>query len=51
MVNLIVRNIDDEIARALKAKAGLHGLSAKRARGLTAVTHNIKDFETKVVMF
>lgn len=29
MANLVVRNIDDEIVRALKAKAGLSGRSAE----------------------
>ncbi|MGM0563372.1 MAG: FitA-like ribbon-helix-helix domain-containing protein [Pseudomonadota bacterium] len=29
MANLIVRNIDEEIARALKARAGEHGVSAE----------------------
>ena len=29
MANLVVRNIDDEIVRALKARAGNHGISAE----------------------
>jgi len=29
MANLIVRNIDDEIAKALKQRASLHGISAE----------------------
>jgi len=29
MANLIVRNIDDEIANALKQRASLHGISAE----------------------
>ncbi len=29
MANLIVRNIDDDIANALKARAGRHGISAE----------------------
>lgn len=29
MANLIVRNIDEAIVDALKAKAGLHGISAE----------------------
>lgn len=29
MANLIVRNIDDEIVKALKARAGEHGVSAE----------------------
>ncbi len=29
MANLIVRNIDDEIANALKARASQHGISAE----------------------
>lgn len=29
MANLIVRNIDDEIAKALKIRASLHGVSAE----------------------
>ena len=29
MANLVVRNIDDEIVRALKARAGLQGISAE----------------------
>ncbi|TPE46967.1 DNA-binding protein [Maribrevibacterium harenarium] len=29
MANLVVRNIDEEIVRALKAQAGLHGISAE----------------------
>ena len=29
LANLIVRNIDDDIVRALKARAGLHGVSAE----------------------
>ena len=29
MANLIVRNIDDKIVNALKARAGRHGLSAE----------------------
>lgn len=29
MANLVVRNIDDEVVRALKARAGLHGISAE----------------------
>ncbi|MFC3853984.1 DNA-binding protein [Salinispirillum marinum] len=29
MANLIVRNIDDEVVKALKARAGLHGISAE----------------------
>jgi plasmid stability protein len=29
MANLIVRNIDDEIVKSLKARAGLHGVSAE----------------------
>ncbi len=29
MANLIVRNIDDDIADALKARASLHGISAE----------------------
>ena len=29
MANLVVRNIDDRIVKALKAKAGLEGISAE----------------------
>ncbi|GAB1270290.1 hypothetical protein NBRC116493_35440 [Aurantivibrio infirmus] len=29
MANLVVRNIDDEVVKALKAKAGLQGTSAE----------------------
>ena len=29
MANLIVRNIDDDIAKALKKQASLHGISAE----------------------
>ena len=29
MASLIVRNIDDGIAKALKIQAGLHGISAE----------------------
>ena len=29
MANLVVRNIDDEVVRALKARAGLEGISAE----------------------
>jgi len=29
VANLIVRNVDEDIVRALKARAGLHGLSAE----------------------
>ena len=29
MANLIVRNIDDDIAKALKARASKHGISAE----------------------
>ncbi len=29
MASLIVRNIDDDIAKALKIQAGLHGISAE----------------------
>lgn len=29
MANLLVRNIDDNIVKALKARAGLHGISAE----------------------
>ncbi len=29
MANLIVRNIDDSIVKALKLKAGMHGISAE----------------------
>lgn len=29
MASLVVRNIDDEMVRALKARAGLHGISAE----------------------
>ncbi len=29
MANLVVRNIDDSIVKALKAKAGLEGISAE----------------------
>ena len=29
MANLIVRNIDDEVVKALKARAGQHGTSAE----------------------
>jgi len=29
MANLVVRNIDDEIVKALKARAGLEGISAE----------------------
>lgn len=29
MASLVVRNIDDEIVQALKARAGLHGISAE----------------------
>lgn len=29
MANLVVRNIDDEVVRALKARAGKHGVSAE----------------------
>ncbi len=29
MANLIVRNIDDDIANALKVRASLHGISAE----------------------
>ena len=29
MANLIVRNVDDSIIRALKAQAGRHGISAE----------------------
>lgn len=29
MANLIVRSVDDEIVKALKARAGLHGISAE----------------------
>lgn len=29
MANLVVRNINDDIVKALKARAGLHGISAE----------------------
>ena len=29
MANLVVRNIDDKIVMALKARAGMHGVSAE----------------------
>lgn len=29
MANLVVRNIDDEVVKALKARAGKHGISAE----------------------
>ncbi len=29
MANLIVRNVDDEVVKALKARAGLKGVSAE----------------------
>ena len=29
MANLVVRNIDEEVVRALKARAGLEGISAE----------------------
>lgn len=29
MANLVVRNIDDEVVKALKARAGSHGISAE----------------------
>ena len=29
MASLVVRNIDDEMVRALKARAGVHGISAE----------------------
>lgn len=29
MANLLVRNVDEDIVRALKARAGLHGLSTE----------------------
>ncbi len=29
MANLIVRNVDEAVVRALKAQAGLHGVSAE----------------------
>lgn len=29
MANLVVRNIDDELVRVLKSRAGLHGISAE----------------------
>jgi antitoxin FitA len=29
MANLVVRNIDDDIVKALKARAGMHGHSAE----------------------
>ncbi len=29
MANLVVRNIDDEVVKALKARAGLQGVSAE----------------------
>lgn len=29
MANLVVRNIDDEVVKLLKARAGLHGISAE----------------------
>ena len=29
MANLIVRNVSDEVVKALKARAGLHGISAE----------------------
>jgi len=29
MANLIVRNVDDDIAKALKARASKHGISAE----------------------
>jgi plasmid stability protein len=29
MANLVVRNIDDEVVRTLKARAGKHGISAE----------------------
>ena len=29
MANLVVRNIDDDVVRALKARAGEHGISAE----------------------
>ena len=29
MANLIVRNVDDEVVKALKARAGMHGVSAE----------------------
>jgi len=31
MANLVVRNIDDDIVKALKFKAGKHGISAEAA--------------------
>ena len=33
MANLVVRNVDEAIVKALKAKAGLEGISAKRSIG------------------
>lgn len=29
MANLLVRNVEDEVVEALKARAGLHGISAE----------------------
>lgn len=29
MANLVVRNVDDDIVKALKARAGKHGISAE----------------------
>ena len=39
MANLVVRNIDEQIVRALKRRAGMHGISAEaeHRRILTSV--------------
>lgn len=60
MENLVVRNIDDSVVKALKARAGLEGISAEAEHrkiidkqiaatalmyNLCVVTRNTKDFE------
>ena len=53
MGNLVVRNIDDEIVRALKAKAGLKGISAEaehREILAAALLHPLKKSFSDVLL-
>ncbi len=54
MANLVVRNIDDEIVKALKMRAGRHGISAeaehRRILALVLTTPERKTFAEALSM-
>ena len=52
MANLVVRNIDEEVVKALKARAGKHGVSAEAEHRIileSALMHPRKKSFTEVL--